>query len=231
MAETKGISGKIDAELHRLIKEEQERLGLTMSQYLEQVFTEHFTPKQEEVKSMEKTRTLAFQVNEGLFQRVKDYLRENNISQKDFVIGLIEDCLEQYEQEKSVKNQKEAEEEEPEEAVQQAREGGFYGGESTEQELDTGTTEEASVGGDSAEMTTGETEPAEEDSEGSDIYDEDETQDAEEDEDEYMGEENSYTDEGYEEECLDEEDGYSAGYDEDEDFTENADDPSYDQSY
>lgn len=35
-------------------------------------------------------RTLAFQVPEELFQRIKDYLQRNNMTQKEFVIGLIE---------------------------------------------------------------------------------------------------------------------------------------------
>ncbi len=35
-------------------------------------------------------RTLAFQVPEELFQRIKDYLQRNNMTQKDFVIELIE---------------------------------------------------------------------------------------------------------------------------------------------
>lgn len=35
-------------------------------------------------------RTLAFQVPEELFQKIKDYLQRNNMTQKDFVIGLIE---------------------------------------------------------------------------------------------------------------------------------------------
>lgn len=39
---------------------------------------------------MENMRTLAFQVPEELFQRIKDYLQRNNVSQKQFVIGLIE---------------------------------------------------------------------------------------------------------------------------------------------
>lgn len=34
--------------------------------------------------------TLAFQVPEELFQKIKDYLQRNNMTQKDFVIGLIE---------------------------------------------------------------------------------------------------------------------------------------------
>ena len=35
-------------------------------------------------------RTMAFQVPEELFQRIKGYLPRNNMSQKQFVLGLIE---------------------------------------------------------------------------------------------------------------------------------------------
>lgn len=35
-------------------------------------------------------RTLAFQVPEELFQKIKDYLQRNNMTQKQFVTGLIE---------------------------------------------------------------------------------------------------------------------------------------------
>ena len=57
------------------------------------------------VKVMEKGRTLAFQVSEELFQRVKEYLEnyEKNyhrrLTQKEFVIGLIEQALEEAEEE------------------------------------------------------------------------------------------------------------------------------------
>ena len=49
---------------------------------------------------MEKGRTLAFQVSEELFQRVKEYLENyekayhRRLTQKEFVIGLIEQALE-----------------------------------------------------------------------------------------------------------------------------------------
>ena len=46
---------------------------------------------------MERMRTLAFQVPDSLFQRVKAYLERNHMSQKQFVIGLIEAELEQDE--------------------------------------------------------------------------------------------------------------------------------------
>ena len=42
---------------------------------------------------MEEMRTLAFQVPDSFFQRVKDYLHRHNMTQKDFVIGLIEQEL------------------------------------------------------------------------------------------------------------------------------------------
>lgn len=38
---------------------------------------------------MSNMRTLAFQVPEELFQQIKDYLQRNNMTQREFVIGLI----------------------------------------------------------------------------------------------------------------------------------------------
>ena len=54
---------------------------------------------------MAQTRTMAFQISENLFQRIKDYLaRESErqgrkVTQREFVLGLIEDALRQAEQE------------------------------------------------------------------------------------------------------------------------------------
>ena len=39
---------------------------------------------------MANTRTIAVQVPEDLFQRIKDYLQRNNMTQRQFLIGLIE---------------------------------------------------------------------------------------------------------------------------------------------
>ena len=41
------------------------------------------------------TRTLAFQVSEELFMRIKEHLKKTGQSQKDFVIGLIEKALDE----------------------------------------------------------------------------------------------------------------------------------------
>ena len=42
------------------------------------------------LQRMVNMRTLAFQVPEDLFQKIKDYLQRNNMTQRQFVIGLIE---------------------------------------------------------------------------------------------------------------------------------------------
>ena len=44
-------------------------------------------------------RTMAIQLPEELFERLKAYLKKNNLKQKQFIIGLIEDALEQDEAE------------------------------------------------------------------------------------------------------------------------------------
>ena len=54
---------------------------------------------------MAQTRTMAFQISEDLFQRIKDYLaRESErqgrkVTQREFVLGLIEDALRRVDQE------------------------------------------------------------------------------------------------------------------------------------
>ena len=48
----------------------------------------------QEDKNMGNMRTLAFQMPEELFHKIKDYLQRNNMTQKEFVIGLIETEIE-----------------------------------------------------------------------------------------------------------------------------------------
>ena len=101
--ETKGISCKIPLDLHERISEEIRETGSTMSQFIEMVIREHYEKGANKV--MEKGRTLAFQVSEELLQRVKDYLERyeqtygRRLTQKEFVIGLIEQALEEAEEE------------------------------------------------------------------------------------------------------------------------------------
>ena len=97
--ETKGITCKIPLDLHNRISGEMREKELTVSQYIELVIREHMDGG----IAMGKTRTLAFQVSEELFQRIKDYLDRyeqtyrRKLTQKEFVISLIEQALEEAE--------------------------------------------------------------------------------------------------------------------------------------
>ena len=94
--EKKGITVKIDAELHAEVRQYLEQHSMTMADFVTMALQDELHPKieQKEEKSMEKMRTLAFQVPEDLFQKIKDYLHRNNMTQRQFVIGLIENEIE-----------------------------------------------------------------------------------------------------------------------------------------
>ena len=68
--ETKGVICKIPLDLHNRVSEEIRETESTMSKFIEMVIREHY--EKGAVKVMEKGRTLAFQVSEELFQRVKE---------------------------------------------------------------------------------------------------------------------------------------------------------------
>ena len=101
--ETKGVTCKIPLELHNQISEEIRETESTMSKFIEMVIREHYEKGVN--KTMEKGRTLAFQVSEELFQRVKEYLENyektyhRRLTQKEFVISLIEDALKEADEE------------------------------------------------------------------------------------------------------------------------------------
>ena len=96
MEKLKNLCGQIPEELHNKVRTEQESLGLTLGKYLEQVLTAHFAAPAPAVRGGD--RTLAFQVPEVLFQRVKQYLEAHKpLSQKAFVVGLLENALIKWE--------------------------------------------------------------------------------------------------------------------------------------
>ena len=101
--ETKGVTCKIPLDLHNQISEEIKETESTMSKFIEMIIREHYEKGANRI--MEKGRTLAFQVSEELFQRVKEYLENyekayhRRLTQKEFVIGLIEQALEEAEEE------------------------------------------------------------------------------------------------------------------------------------
>ena len=94
--EMKNICGKIPVELHEKLKLEVEELGISIPKYLEMVIEEHIARKGEKT-NMADLRTVAVQVTEDLFSRLKAVLAKNGMKQKDFLIGLIEAALEKEE--------------------------------------------------------------------------------------------------------------------------------------
>ena len=101
--ETKGLTCKIPLELHNQISEEIRETESTMSKFIEMVIREHY--QKGEIKKKKKGKTLAFQVSGELFQRIKEYLvlyektYHRRLTQKEFVISLIEQALEEAEEE------------------------------------------------------------------------------------------------------------------------------------
>ncbi len=90
--EKKGITVKIDASLHAEIREFIEANGMTMAEFVSKALYNELHPKiqPQEVKNAMPTRTMAFQMPEDMFQRLKDYLHRHGITQKEFVLGLVE---------------------------------------------------------------------------------------------------------------------------------------------
>ena len=96
MSDKVNLCAMLPRELYEKVTEERGRREQTLSQYVEQILTEHFEGKVGKNMSAN-TRTLAFQVTEELFQRIKEYLKQNGLTQREFVIGLIEQALDEWE--------------------------------------------------------------------------------------------------------------------------------------
>ena len=162
--EMKNICGKIPVELHEKLKLEVEELGISIPKYLEMVIEEHMTRKGEKT-DMANSRTVAVQVTEDLFSRLKAVLAKNGMKQKDFLIGLIEAALEEEEAKWKTESEEaeetegepaESEMEDPETAESEPDE------ESAEPEADEEPTEPENEEPAEAEPTELETEEAEE---------------------------------------------------------------------
>ena len=91
-------------DLHAQIRQELEEQGITTGQFIEMVVTKYFTKSKEGENNMA-TRTIAFQVSEELYQRIKEYLNRyqevygRKLTQREFMLQLIEDALSEAEDE------------------------------------------------------------------------------------------------------------------------------------
>ncbi len=123
MADKKNLCAQIDTALHMRVRQEQERSGQTLSEYVEQLIQNYYDMK-ENKKMTGDMRTMAIQLPEELFERLKAYLKRNNLKQKQFIIGLIEDALEQDEEDTTAQagSENASETEEPDEPDMDAEE-------------------------------------------------------------------------------------------------------------
>ena len=97
MAEMKNICGKIPVELHEKVRAEIEEKETSTQIFIRQVIEEHFNRLENKGEESMEKRTLAVQVTEKLFQRVKWAVAKEGIKQKDFIIRIIEKAVEEVE--------------------------------------------------------------------------------------------------------------------------------------
>lgn len=97
MAEMKNICGKIPVELHEKVRAEIEEKETSTQIFIRQVIEEHFNRLENKGEESMEKRTLAVQITEELFQRVKWAVAKEGIKQKDFIIRIIEKAVEEVE--------------------------------------------------------------------------------------------------------------------------------------
>jgi len=106
MAATKNLCAQVPLDLHARVCEAREQAGQTTSQYITDLLTEYFKMKENGGNATmmnNNTRTMAFQIDETLFQRIKAHLERETartgrkLTQREFVLGLIEKALDEAE--------------------------------------------------------------------------------------------------------------------------------------
>ena len=111
MAETKNLCAQISIDLHRKICDAKDHAGLTSAQYITNLLTEYFEMKENggtAAMTNSNNRTMAFQISEALFQRIKAHLERetartgHKLTQREFVLGLIEQALNEAERQTGV---------------------------------------------------------------------------------------------------------------------------------
>lgn len=111
MAEMKNICGKIPLDLHEKVRAEIELKESSTQLFIQQVIEEHFNRLEGRGEENMEKRTLAVQISEELFQRVKWAVAKERVKQKDFIIAIIEKAVEEVENKWQELERAEAEEE------------------------------------------------------------------------------------------------------------------------
>ena len=106
MEQRKNLCAQVPLSLHDRVTEAREQLGQTTAEYITNLLLEYYEMKEnggKETMANNNTRTMAFQIPEELFQRIKAHLERETArtgrkaTQREFVLGLIEEALESAE--------------------------------------------------------------------------------------------------------------------------------------
>ena len=100
--EMKNLCGKIPLELHAKVRAELEQREISTQEFLQQVIEEHFMKKGVEQMA---ARTIAVQVTEELFGRLKAAVAWKGCKQKDFLLEIIEAGIAKVEEEQRHRQQ------------------------------------------------------------------------------------------------------------------------------
>ncbi len=98
MEATKNLCAQLPKELHDKVTKGKDESGLNLSDYVEKIFTEYYDLSEKGGRSMSsETRTLALQISAELMGRLKAHLKTTKMTQKDFIIQIIEKSLDEAE--------------------------------------------------------------------------------------------------------------------------------------
>ena len=89
MPATRNLCAQLPLDLHQRVCEAREESGLTTAQYITNLLLEYYEMKENggnAAMTNGKNRTLAFQIDEELFQRIKAHLERESACQRQFEI-------------------------------------------------------------------------------------------------------------------------------------------------
>lgn len=98
MEQRKNLCAQVPISLHNRVTEAKEALGQTTAEYITNLLTEYYEMKENggnATMTNSKNRTLAFQIDEELFQRIKAHLERESarlgrkVTQREFVLEAI----------------------------------------------------------------------------------------------------------------------------------------------
>jgi predicted DNA-binding protein len=101
MEQKKNLCAQVPLSLHAQVCEAREAAGQTTSEYITNLLIEYYNLKKNggTATMSGNTRTMAFQIPEELFQRIKAHLERETqrtgrkLTQREFVLNLIEEAL------------------------------------------------------------------------------------------------------------------------------------------